>query len=552
MEWKFTGAQPYAALILVCLALYLPGISALPPVDRDEARYAQATRQMLESGDFVRIRFQDEPRHKKPAGIHWLQAASVALTGKGSAKAIWPYRIPSLLGATLAVLMTFSAGRSLFDPQTAFLGAALLATSFVLVFEAHQATTDAVLLATVVTAQGALCQVYAKVRSGEKTDPLTAAVFWLAQGAGMLVKGPVTPLVSALTAGSLMAADRRWTLFKELRPWWGLPLSLLVVGPWLVLVSLATEGSFLSDSIRSDLLPKLISGHESHGFPPGYYLLLLTPSFWPGSLFVWLALANLWKTRSSPGPRFCLAWLAPTWLVFEMIPTKLPHYVLPTYPALSLLTAHWILAASSGLRLRTSARRAALLAPALFGICLAAGVAVLPWLLGGSVSALPTTLSFGAMVFTLVPLLDAWRGRWKRAAWSSMAGFAIITGLTMQVFLPSLSPIWLSQSVATAVRRHSPGEPDPVVASAGYQEPSLIFLLGTKTCLASAAKAAALLHDGLVGLAVVGEREEPQFQDSLQQLAARAKLLETVTGFNYSKVRWMTLKLYGNEPGEGR
>ena len=73
------GWRPYALLAALCLLLYLPGIASIPPLDRDEARFAQATRQMLETGDFLRIRFQDEPRNKKPAGIYWLQAASVDL-----------------------------------------------------------------------------------------------------------------------------------------------------------------------------------------------------------------------------------------------------------------------------------------------------------------------------------------------------------------------------------------------------------------------------------------------------------------------------------------
>jgi len=73
-----SGWRPYALLAALCFALYLPGIAAIPPLDRDEARFAQASRQMLETGDFLRIRFQDEARNKKPAGIYWLQAASVA------------------------------------------------------------------------------------------------------------------------------------------------------------------------------------------------------------------------------------------------------------------------------------------------------------------------------------------------------------------------------------------------------------------------------------------------------------------------------------------
>jgi len=96
----YNGLKQHLGLILLCIVLYIPGLTTLPPVDRDEARFAQATRQMVESRDFIRIRFQEKPRHKKPIGIHWLQALSVELTG--SPNHIWPYRIPSMLGALVA------------------------------------------------------------------------------------------------------------------------------------------------------------------------------------------------------------------------------------------------------------------------------------------------------------------------------------------------------------------------------------------------------------------------------------------------------------------
>src|SRR5438034_2741472 len=98
----FLGVRPYLVLAGLCLLLYLPGIAAIPPLDRDEARFAQATRQMLETGDFLRIRFQDEARNKKPAGIHWLQAAAVSAFSQPASTAIWPYRLPSVAGALIA------------------------------------------------------------------------------------------------------------------------------------------------------------------------------------------------------------------------------------------------------------------------------------------------------------------------------------------------------------------------------------------------------------------------------------------------------------------
>ena len=73
------GSHSRAALFLVVVALlaFVPGFFQIPPVDRDEARFAQATKQMVESGDYIDIRFQGEGRYKKPVGIYWLQSAVV-------------------------------------------------------------------------------------------------------------------------------------------------------------------------------------------------------------------------------------------------------------------------------------------------------------------------------------------------------------------------------------------------------------------------------------------------------------------------------------------
>ncbi len=107
--------RPALWLVALCLLLWLPGFFTIPQGDRDESRFAQATRQMVETGDYVRIRLGDVERNKKPAGIHWAQAAvvhgleAVGVPARGS---IWAYRIPSMLGGIIAVLATFFLGRA--------------------------------------------------------------------------------------------------------------------------------------------------------------------------------------------------------------------------------------------------------------------------------------------------------------------------------------------------------------------------------------------------------------------------------------------------------
>ena len=97
LDYLAEGWRRWVLLLLLSLSLFVPGLTSLPPVDRDEARYIQATRQMLETGDLVQIRFQDEARNKKPIGIYWLQAAAVAAFSSPESAAIWPYRLPSAL-----------------------------------------------------------------------------------------------------------------------------------------------------------------------------------------------------------------------------------------------------------------------------------------------------------------------------------------------------------------------------------------------------------------------------------------------------------------------
>ena len=104
---RFVDMLILAVLVMV---VALPGLSGLPVIDRDEARYAQASVQMMESGDYVNIRFQDKARNKKPAGAYWAQSLSVKTFSKVERRDIWAHRIPSVLGALLAVWATYLGG----------------------------------------------------------------------------------------------------------------------------------------------------------------------------------------------------------------------------------------------------------------------------------------------------------------------------------------------------------------------------------------------------------------------------------------------------------
>ena len=339
----FMGRRPRLVLLLFCLILWTPGVFSLPPVDRDESRFAQASKQMLETGDIVDIRFGQVPRYKKPVGIYWLQAASTAITGFGARTEIWTYRLPSLFGAIIAVWLTFWCARAFAAVETALLAAAFLGGTLLLTGEATIATTDAVLLAAILGAQAVLLRVYLAARGGEPVPRWIVLAGWAAFGIAVLVKGPVIFAVTGLTAFLLSVWDQDARWLKGTRPLLGIGLVLLMVAPWIIAIGLKSHWQFFQQSLGQDFVTKLQGGQESHGAPPGYFLAIVTICFWPAVLFLLPGLVSAIAHRREPALRFLLMW-AVTWVGFELVPTKLPHYVLPTYPALAIMAALWAMA----------------------------------------------------------------------------------------------------------------------------------------------------------------------------------------------------------------
>lgn len=540
-------AYAWLLLLCVCMLLYLPGFFTLPPVDRDEARFAQASKQMVEAGDLVDIRYQDEPRYKKPVGIYWLQAAAVALSGQGAQAPIWVYRLPSMVGAIIAVLLTARIGARLFDPKTGLAAALLLASCLLMGIEARLAKTDAVLLACILAAQLALARAWTERESTENPAPLPALGFWLALGLGMLIKGPIILLACGGTAFllSLFRRSGRWLL--RLKPALGAPVAILLVLPWLVAIGLQSEGAFFEASVGHDLLGKVFSGQESHGAPPGYYAVAVWLTFWPGSLLLFLALPWIWSNRRDPSAQFCLAWALPVWIVFELVLTKLPHYVLPAYPALALLAARALAdglpAPAPGWALRL--RR--LVGPAwlLLSLALAAAPAGLAVALEATPSVAGGALGIVVALVALFGLRQTGRPAPRMAIGAVPVAALAFSLAAFADTLPGLKALWPSAGAAALVEEARASCPTSDIATAGYREPSLVFLLGTDTVLTDAAGAARHLSGGdPCALALVEARQEPAFLAALPDVDPPVFALGRVAGFNYSNGRFVTLTLY--------
>jgi 4-amino-4-deoxy-L-arabinose transferase-like glycosyltransferase len=175
LDRRIAGWRGPVLAALLTLIAGLPGLLLLPPLDRDESRFAQATAQMLESGDYVDIRFQDEPRWKKPVGIYWMQAIAVSLTSDVEDREIAPYRIPSLLGAMLAAWAVAWAGRRCWAAASASSAGRSWGPTFLLSTEAGIAKTDAMLCGATTLAMAALARIYMATKAGRTPDPAAQA-----------------------------------------------------------------------------------------------------------------------------------------------------------------------------------------------------------------------------------------------------------------------------------------------------------------------------------------------------------------------------------------
>jgi 4-amino-4-deoxy-L-arabinose transferase-like glycosyltransferase len=543
-------ALSYFLLVLLSLMLFAPGQASLPPLDRDESRYAQATTQMFETGNFVDIRFQDQPRYLQPAGVYWLQAASVSLLSSPEAREIWAYRIPSLLGATLAVLLTAWIGNLLFGEPTGFIAAVLLAVSLILGIEARMAKIDAVLLADVLAVQGALAKIYLTSTTDRVAPAGWAAVFWLALGTGLMLKGPIILLVVFGTILLLAISERRIGWLRLLRPVWGVPLMLAMVLPWLILIGIVSKGEFFAAAIGHNLLGKVATGQQSHGAPPGYYLALFPLTFWPGSLFAAFAAPFVWSQRRTPAVRFCLCWIFPTWIAFELIVTKLPHYVLPTYPALACLAAAGLVLPGQ----REVAQRWVYLMRGfaavwvVLGIALACCLPIAAWLLEARVDA-GGILTAVAVVPLLVFTLLLFKSDQPIRALACAATAVLVLFVSAFAYeLPRLHTIWMSPRISEAVARVRPCA-ETTVATVPYAEPSLVFLLGTATKLTDIRGAAAhLLHDPACALALVGAQEQGTFLSLMAAASVEPREVDHIRGINYSNGKSPDLILYAASP----
>ena len=534
-----------AFLLLVSLLAFLPGISKIPPIDREESRFAQATRQMVETGDYVDIRFQDEFRYTKPIGLYWMQAViartAAAIGGEQALAKVWLYRVPSIIGGIGAVLATYWAALAFVSRRGAILAGLMLAASILMGVFARLATTDAMLLFSTTTAMGAMARAY-RGHWQTNADPpgyRLGAIFWTMLAIGFLLKGPVILLFAGSATLTLLIVDRRAGWLKELRPLIGIVWFVVLVAPWLIAILMRSGRYFVLDSLVDDFLGRVLNISEYRFLPPGFYLVSFFLTFWPASLLAGLAAPAIWRSRDAPPTRFLLAWLVPAWLLLELILTKLPHFALPLYPVIAILIAGCI-------ETHQLSDRRWLVRGTFWWFFVPVFLSVL-----GVVALIrfEGNLGFTAWPFAAAAIVFAFRAWWlyeadgaERALLRAVASSLFLSAAIYAVILPTLQSLFPAALAQRTLR--SADCPSPLLASAGFHEPSLVFLSGTETQLTDGTGAAEFLRRGGCRFALVESRLERSFAQRADALGLRYAREARFEAVNLARGRLMTISIY--------
>lgn len=372
-------------MLVACLALasLLPGLGQTYLWDPDEPRFAAATREMMASGDYFAPVFNGAPRWEKPILFYWLQLAAFRAAGVNE----WSARLPSALAGAACVIIVYLLGRTIFNARSAAVAAMLFLTTFRFVTYARQGLTDIPVLAFVLLAMLGFVRaagIGAEDEDAARTSASRRCVWWawIAVGLGVLTKGPVglLPCVAVVT---WLIARREWHLWRTLRLASGPLIAAAVAAPWYAYAIAVDRANFIGVHFERELVKRATSPTFGAQDGPLYYLRIAPGELAPWTLLIACALVWMaWRWRSASGSdrrafSMLVGWSASILILFSIARYKLPHYALPAYPPLLLVTGAFV---DEAMRRGGRWRMALRATLALTAILLAAVAGLLVWI----------------------------------------------------------------------------------------------------------------------------------------------------------------------------
>jgi len=329
---KLTSLLVSPVTLAVAFMLLVWGFWSTPLYDLDEGAFTEATREMMETGNYVSIYLNGEPRYDKPILIYWLQAASAQLFGLNE----FSLRLPSVLASLAWVLALVAFGRRFVDRQTGLVAGLILCLSLYVGLIARAAVADALLNLFLALS---FFEIY---RYSQQPDRATHLRIFAWMGLGFLTKGPVAVLLPFLVSGLFYLSYARWREWLSAVFYWpGLLLFLAIVLPWHVAVYLDTGWAFFEGFYLKHNVQRYSGAMEGHGGGVFYYVLVAPLVVMPFAAWLIALLGKLGRVMEDPLDRyFWIAFLVVLG-IFSFSGTKLPHYLLYGMTGIILLMARY-------------------------------------------------------------------------------------------------------------------------------------------------------------------------------------------------------------------
>lgn len=322
------------ALLLALLTLFLlaPGAYFAPLIDRDEPRFSQATREMMDRSDWIIPTFNHEYRFDKPPLTYWAMRVAYSLCGVNE----WASRLHAIVATILIVLALYWIGSRWFGEDVGFLAGFVFLTSLQTLIHGRLALADAPMILAVVLSHYAIFQL---LHRKERTKPF-GPYFWLlylSLAFGFLAKGPLVYLIPVATLLlHRFAFGRKPLPWKKLQLAAGLPLSLIPVAAWGIPALLRTHGAFWDVGIGEHIVHRGTDSFNGRHFFFLFYFLSIWISLFPWSGYAGKILSFCGKGKNAE-TSFLLSWLLGPIVIFSFYATQLPHYIMPGFPAFALL-----------------------------------------------------------------------------------------------------------------------------------------------------------------------------------------------------------------------
>lgn len=331
--WRPSGRHAgWLSIIAVGLVTLLPGIFSLPLVDRDEPRFARATVEMMEKGDWVIPWFNDTYRFDKPPLTYWWMRVNYWLWGIGEGGA----RFHSVVSSILIALILWRWGSRLFDPSVGWWTAIGWLSCFQVLIHGRLCLADMPMILGVTLTQWCAWNLIVERRS----ERSWWWGLWLSQAFAFLAKGPVGLLVPLISWGLTWAVCGSWRSewdWKALRPVRGTLLVLAIVACWGLPALMATHGAYWDVGIGKHVVERGFESFNDRVYFPFFYFITIFLSLFPWSGRLPEAVRAGWRSQSQPIGRFLLGWTLAPILIFLFYRTQLPHYILPGFGGALLL-----------------------------------------------------------------------------------------------------------------------------------------------------------------------------------------------------------------------